>query len=110
MARVSPYGWLLASLVASLFVQGATYPSSFQRVVVSVLLAANLVLAAIAADAHRPMLRLVATIALIGVAVNVLRSSEGILGEGEVRTLNALVVLLGPPLVARGVVRSLKTT
>jgi hypothetical protein len=110
MARVSPYGWLLASLVASLAVQGATYPSSFQRVVVSLLLGANLVLAAIAADAHRPMLRLVGTIALLGVAANLLRASAGLLGEGEVRTLNALVVLIGPPLVARGVVRNLRNT
>jgi hypothetical protein len=110
MARVGPYGWLLASLVASVAVQGAVTPSDGQRVVISVLLGINLVLAVVIAHVDRAYLRLAATIACLGVGVNVLRALTGVLGEGEVRTMNALVVLLGPPMVALGVLRSLRAT
>jgi hypothetical protein len=110
MARVGPYGWLLASLVASVAVQGAVTPSDGQRVVISVLLGINLVLAVVIAHVDRAYLRLALTIACLGVAVNVLRAVTGVLGEGEVRAMNALVVLLGPPMVALGVMRSLRAS
>jgi hypothetical protein len=110
MARVGPYGWLLASLVASVAVQGAVTPSAGQRVVISVLLGINLVLAVVVANVDRSYLRLAATVACVGVAINVLKATTGALGEGEVRTMNAIVVLLGPPMVALGVLRSLRAS
>jgi hypothetical protein len=82
MARVGPYGWLLASLVASVAIQGAVPPSPAQRVVISVLLGANLLLAVIVADADRSVRRLALAIAVTGVAVNVLRAWGDVLGEG----------------------------
>src|SRR5688500_13308190 len=102
MARLGPYGWLLASLVASVAVQGALAPSSVQRVVVSVLLGANLLLAVLIADVDRAVVRLAIAIAVAGVTVNILRAAAGVLDEGEVRAMNALVVLLGPPMIVRG--------
>ena len=110
MARVGPYGWLLASLVASVAVQGALAPSSLQRVVISVLLGANLLLAVVVADVHRSVRRLAIAIAVTGVVVNVLRAATTVLGEGEVRAMNALVVLLGPPMIALGVLRKLRAS
>jgi len=110
MARLGPYGWLLASLVASVAVQGALAPSSVQRVVVSVLLGANLLLAVMVADVAPSVRRLAIAIAVTGVALNVLRAAAGVLGEGEVRAMNALVVLLGPPLIALGVLRNLRSS
>ena len=110
MARVGSYGWLLATLVASLFVQGTLPPSGAQQILVSVLLGANLVLAAVVARVHSNWLRLAAAIAVFGVAINSLRAVAGIIGEGEVRAMNALVVLLGPPMVALGVLRSLRAS
>jgi hypothetical protein len=110
MARVGPYGWLLASLVASVAVQGALAPSSVQRVVVSVLLGANLLLAVLIADVDRSVLRLAIAIAVAGIAVNVLRAATDLLGEGEARAMNALVVLLGPPMIALGVLRNLRAS
>ena len=76
MARVGPYGWLLASLVASVAVQGAVAPSPVQRVVVSLLLGANLLLAVVIAHVDRSYLRLAAAIAVAGIAVNVLRAAR----------------------------------
>jgi hypothetical protein len=110
MARVGPYGWLLASLVASVAVQGAVAPSSAQRVVVSVLLGANLVLAVRVAHVRRRYMHLAVAIACIGVALNLVRAVAGVLGEGEVRAMNALVVVFGPPMIAVGVVRSLRAS
>jgi hypothetical protein len=110
MARVGPYGWLLVSLVATVAVQGAVAPSAGQRVVISVLLGVNLVLAVVIANVDRAYLRLGIVIACVGIALNVLRASAGVLGEGEVRTGNALVVLLGPPMVALGILRSLRAS
>jgi ion channel len=110
MARLGSYGWLLATLVASLFVQGTLPPSGAQQILVSILLGANLVLAAVVARVHPNWLRLAAAIAALGVAVNCLRAIAGVVGEGEVRAMNALVVLLGPPMVALGVLRSLRAS
>jgi hypothetical protein len=110
MARVGPYGWLLASLVASVAVQGSLGPSSVQRVVVSVLLGANLLLAVVVADVDPSVRRIAAAIAAGGVALNVLRALTGALGEGEVRAMNALVIVLGPPMIALGVLRSLRAS
>ena len=110
MARVGPYGWLLASLVASVFVQGTLPAGQAQQIVVSVLLGANLVLAALVARVHPNWLRLTIAIAAFGIALNTLKAFAGIFGEGEVRAMNALVVLLGPPMVALGVLRSLRAT
>jgi hypothetical protein len=108
MARVGPYGWLLASLVTSVAVQGAVEPSPVQQVVVSVLLAVNLLLAVVVAHVDRSVLRLAAVIALVGIVVSVVRAATDLFGEGEARAMNALVVVLGPPMVALGVMRSLR--
>lgn len=110
MARVGPYGWLLASLVASVAVQGAVPPSAGQRVVISALLGANLVLAVVVANVDRAYLRTAAVVACVGFGLNVLRAVGGVLGEGEIRAGNALVVLLGPPMVALGILRSLRAS
>ena len=110
MARVGPYGLLLASLVASVAVQGSINPSPVQQVVVSVLLAINLLLAVVVAHVDRSVLRLAIAIATAGIAVSVLRATTDALGEGEARAMNALVVVLGPPMVALGVMRSLRAT
>ena len=110
MARVGPYGWLLASLVASVAVQGAVPPSAGQRVVISALLGVNLVLAVVVANVDRAYLRTAAVVACVGFGLNVLRAVGGVLGEGEIRAGNALVVLLGPPMVALGILRSLRAS
>jgi len=99
---------LLASLVASVFVQGTLPPNGAQQVVVAVLLGANLVLAAVVARVHPSWLRLATAIAIAGITINTLAAFAGFLGDGEARTMNALVVLLGPPMVALGVLRSLR--
>jgi hypothetical protein len=106
--RPGPYGALLASVVTSLAVQGAVPPSDAKPIVVSVLLGVSLVLAVSVARARRRVMHLAIVLASTGVLVNVMRALIDPVGEGEARLMNGLVVLLGPPAVAIGVIRSLR--
>ena len=81
-----------------------------QQIVVSVLLGASLVLAVRVARVKPVVMRLAVALALAGVAVNLAKSLGGVFGEGEVRAMNAAVVLLGPPAVATGLLRTLRVT
>jgi hypothetical protein len=96
--------------VASVAVQGAAPPGRVQQVVVSVLLGANLLLAVVVARVTPRLLRLAGLLALAGVALSLVRALSGELGGGEVRVMNAAVVLFGPPAVALGVLRTLRTS
>src|SRR3712207_3258456 len=106
--RLGPYGLLLASIVASVAVQGALPASDLQLVVVSLRLGTNLGLAFGGARASPRVLGLALLLATAGVVVNVLRASTGVVGEGDVRTMNGAVVVFGPPAIALGLVRSLR--
>jgi hypothetical protein len=108
--RPGPHGLLLASVIASVAVQGALPAGDVQELVVSVLLGANLVLAFLVARVNRQAMLLALVLAATGIAVNLLRLLSGVVGDGEVRAMNAAVVLLGPPAVALGVIRSLRAS
>jgi hypothetical protein len=108
--RPGPYGLLLASVIASVFVQGALSPSDAQQIVMSVLLGANLLLAFRVAGARRRRMRLAVAVAAAGLVANVVQAFAGVVGDGEVRALNAVVVLFAPPAVALGVIRSLRAS
>jgi Ion channel len=106
--RPGLYGTLLASVAASVAVQGAVPPSDVQAILVSALLGLNLVLAVRVARAKPLLAQAALALAVAGVVVNILLAVTDAIGEGEVRLMNALVVLLGPPAVAIGVLRSLR--
>ena len=108
--RPGPYGLLLASVVASVAVQGALPKSDLQQIAMSVLLGANLLLAFRVAGVRRRRMLAAVVVAVTGVAVNVLQALAGLVGDGEVRALNAIVVMFGPPAVALGVIRSLQAS
>jgi hypothetical protein len=101
------YGLLLASVTASVAVQGAVPPSGVQEVVVSALLGASLILAFHVARLSPPLVALAYALAAGGLAVAVLRAATGVVGDGEGRVVSAALVALGPPAVAVGVLRNL---
>jgi hypothetical protein len=76
---------LLASVVASVAVQGTVAPGAVQQIVVALLLGASLVLA-------------VAAVQALG----------GPVDDGEARVMNTVLVALGPPAIALGVIRNLR--
>lgn len=104
------YGLLLVATVLSLGVQGIVPPSAAQEVAVTALAGASLTLAFRAAELSPSLIRLAATLALALLAVAVIRAAGGEVGEGAVRVTNAALVALGPPAVALGVVRDLRSS
>ena len=111
--RIGPehrYGLLLLASIASLGVQGIVSPSPVQEVAVTALAGASLVLAARAAGLSGRLILYAAVLASIVIVVSAVRATAGGISEGTVTVMNAALVALGPPAIARGVVRDLRTT
>jgi hypothetical protein len=104
------YGLLLVTTILSLGVQGIVPPSAPQEVAVTALAGASLMLAFRAADLPPRLIELAAGLALAILAVSVIAAAGGGIGDGAVRAMNAALVALGPPAVAVGVVRDLRSS
>ena len=104
------YGVLLASTLALLAVQGIVPPSRAQEVVVAALAGASVVLACRAAQLSPRMVRLATIVGGVVVVLGIVRATAGGLSEGAARLCMAALVALGPPAVAVGVVRDLRTS
>jgi hypothetical protein len=104
------YGLLLVATLLSLGVQGIAPPGDLQQIVVAALSGASLVLAFRAAQLPRPAIRAAAGLAALVLLVTILKATAGGVGEGAVRLMNAALLVLGPPAVALGVIRDLRTS
>jgi hypothetical protein len=104
------YALQLTAVVASMAVQGTVPPGGAQQLVVSGLLGLSLVLAFAIARSSRAMTAAARALAVAGVVVAALHAVGGPVGDGEARVMNALLVALGPPAIAVGVVRNLRTS
>ena len=102
------YGLLLLATAASLAVQGAVDPGPVQRVVVTALAGASLLLAFWSANVKPTLMRGAFVLTGAALALSVVHAAGGDVGEGAARTANALVLALGPPVVAIGVARNLR--
>jgi hypothetical protein len=108
--RTGRYGLLLLATVLSVAVQGTVEPGAVQQVIVTGLAGACLLLAFRAADLTPRLIQIATALALVAFAVALVRATAGGIGEGAARSMNAALVALGPPAVAVGVVRDLRTT
>ena len=108
--RVGLERYLLLLLVTmlSLGVQGVADPGAVQQVAVTALAGASLLLAFGAARVSPRIMRAVAAVAALALAVSVLRATGGGVGDGAARLMNALLFALGPPALAIAVVRDLR--
>jgi hypothetical protein len=104
------YGLLLACALVALFVQGVAPPSATQQLLVSALSGAILLLALRAADMDRRWVPLAAGLAVAAFAVTLVRVTAGGIDEGAARATNAALVAFGPPAVAIGVMRELRSS
>jgi Ion channel len=104
------WGVLLVSALALLGVQGIAPPGAVQRIVVAALAGAAVLLALRAADVNRRLLQAVAVVAAAVLAVSCVRAATGGIGDGAAGLANAALIALGPPAVALGVVRELRST
>jgi hypothetical protein len=104
------YGVLLVTLLLSLALQGIAPHGALQQLVVTALAGASAALAVRAAGLGPRIVRLAAVLAAAVLALSVVRATIGGLGEGAALAMNAALVALGPPAVARGVIIDLRTT
>jgi hypothetical protein len=104
------YGLLLLATALSVAVQGTVEPSAAQQVVVTALAGVILVLAVHAADLPRPLIRFAVGLASAALVAALVRATGGGIGDGAARTVNAVLISLGPPAVAIGIVRNLRAS
>jgi len=102
------YGVLLGAIVLAFGIQGIAQPGRWEQLLVSALLAITLLLSFWAADAKVWVMRA----AMLGVAAVILLSlAEAIQGNVDAeatRIANALLVVLAPPAIVVGVLRSMR--
>jgi hypothetical protein len=106
--RRERYGLLLAAIVAAFFFQGIANPGRWEQAVITVLLGMTLLLAFWAANAKPVVMRSVIVVAAVVVAFSIVESITGQVGGAPARIANMLLVLLAPPAIVVGVVRSLR--
>jgi len=107
---VGHYGFLLVATLASLAVQGMVRPGGVQTVLVTALAALSLLLAFRAARLAPRAIGAAAAVGAVAIVVALVQALTGGVGEGAVRATNAALVALGPPAVAMGVIRDLRTS
>ena len=104
------YGLLLVATLLSLGVQGIAPPGDLQQIVVAALSGASLVLAFRAAQLPHLATRAALGLAALVLLATIVKATAGGVGEGAVRLMNAALLVLGPPAVALGVIRDLRTS
>jgi hypothetical protein len=107
-ARRERYGVLLAALVTAFAFQGIANPGAWQQVVTTALLATTLLLALRAAGARRSVVTAAAVVGVAMVVFSIVEAASGHVDGAGTRIANLLLVVLAPPAIVVGVVRSLR--
>ena len=102
------YGLLLAAIVAAFAIQGIATPGPWEQVAVTALLAGTLLLALWAADARPRVVRGALVVSVLVVAFSVVEAAAGNVDSAAPRLANVLLLILAPPAIVAGVVRSLR--
>ena len=106
--RRERYGALLAAILAAFAVQGIATPGAWEQVAVTVLLAGTLLLALWAAESRPMVVRAAVIVSVAVVALSVVEAANGEIDGAAPRLANLLLLVLAPPAVVLGVVRSLR--
>jgi hypothetical protein len=102
------YGLLLIAIVSAFLFQGIASTGPWEQVVVTALLGLTLLLALWAANSKLRVMQLALAIAVLLVLFSVVEAVAGNVGGAGIRLANLLLVVLAPPSVVLGVVRSLR--
>ena len=106
--RRDRFGLLLGATMAAFAIEGIATPRVWDQVVVTALFAGTLLLALWAADAKPIIVRAAAVIALALLAISVAEAASGSVDNAATRIANLMLVLLAPPAVVIGVLRSIR--
>jgi hypothetical protein len=107
--RRERYGLLLIALIAAFAIQGIANPSAIAEVLVTILLAVTLLLSFWAADVRPQIMRPAILLAALVVLASVVDATANTVESAPYRIANMLLVVLAPPAIVVGVVRSLRT-
>jgi Ion channel len=102
------YGLLLLSILSAFLVQGIASPGPWEQVFVTLLLAMTLLLALWAAESKPSVMRPALAIAALVLISSIVEAIAGDVEGAAVRLANLLLVVLAPPAIVVGVVRSLR--
>jgi hypothetical protein len=102
------YGLLLAVIVTVFAIQGVATPEDWEQVLVTAILGVTLLLSLQVADAKRSVRRFAMVLALTTLVLSIVEAVNGNIDHGSTRVANGALVLLAPPAIAAGVVRSLR--
>jgi Ion channel len=108
--RRERYAALLAFVVVAFAVQGIATPGRWGQVVVTVLLAVTLLLALLVAETRPNAMRAAVAVAVAVVVLGVVEAVAGNVENPAPRLASAFLVILTPPAVMVGVVRTLRAT
>ena len=104
------YGVLLVVTIISLGVQGIVPPGDAKQVLVTALAGASLLLAFRAAELAPRLMEVAAGLSLLALALSISSATIGGIGEGASLAMNAALIALGPPAVAVGIVRNVRSS
>ena len=102
------YGVLLGALVLAFGIQGIAQPGRWEQLLVSVLLAVTLLLAFWAADVKVWVMRGAILVVAAVVILSLAEAIQGNVDDEATRIANALLVMLAPPAIVVGVLRSMR--
>ncbi len=106
--RRERYGLLLGALVVAFALEGIATPGPWEQVAVSALLATTLLFALRAAESKPMVMRPAVAIAATVVIASIVEAAAGNVDGAAPRIANLLLVVLAPPAVIVGVVRSMR--
>ncbi len=106
--RRERFGVLLGALVAAFAVEGIAEPGPWGQVIVTGLLATTLLLAFWVAEAKPRFMRPAFVVAALMVIISIIEAATGHIDNAATRLANMLLVILAPPAIVLGVVRSLR--
>ena len=102
------YGLLLIVIVSVFAIQGIATPEAWEQALVTAILGFTLLLA-LAVARVRPWVMRVAVLVTVGVlTLSIVEAVLGNIDHGPTEIANAMLVILAPPAIAAGVVRSLR--
>ncbi len=102
------YGLLLSAILAAFVVQGTATPGPWEQVAISALLATTLLLALWAGEARPGVMRPAIAISAAVLVASIVEAASGSVDGAAPRLANLLLVVLAPPAIVVGLIRSLR--
>jgi Ion channel len=106
--RRERYGLLFCAIVTAFAIQGIATPGPWEQVAVTALLGATLVLALWAAEARPIVVRSALVLVVAVVAFSAVEAASGKVDVAATRLANVFLLVLAPPAIVVGIVRSLR--